>query len=195
MAKHARFKPRRWPIFVITALLVAIIVSAFVYVEKEKIDLQPMDEVPTVPTQIIAEQPTIKPSRVTQIFVPATEPSYVINNGVTELNSCMPQIDPPLDGKGIGSVYECMDFARPGTSSQGLSILAGHSSCRVDTVFNRLNEQGDTLIGREVLLKTETSGNKWLVYQINAAYKPDKNELPYMEEIWGNSETPLGLAY
>lgn len=167
----------------------AIVSLVVAFVDKAQNDLRPLSDTPAVSTpQKIEEPVSIDPSRVTQLFVPALDPHLVINNEVFGLDSCRPQIEPPLDGVGIGRVYECMDFALPSTSSPSLSVLAGHSSCRVDTVFNRLNEQGASLVDREVWIKTEKSGDKWLVYKVTATYQPTKDELPYMDTIWGSSE-------
>ena len=189
--KHRQFKPRRWPLFAFMAMVAAIVVTLVAVTRPPTNDLQAKSDRPETSSTTAPVVPqAIGPSRATQVFIPADDPDLVINNGVSDLASCMPEIEPPLDGSRIGAIYECMDFALPSSSSPSLSILAGHSSCRVDTVFNRLNQQKQSLINREVSIKTEASGDKWLVYRIEATYEPTKAELPYVDKIWGSAEVP-----
>lgn len=82
-----------------------------------------------------------------------------------------------------------MDFALPSTDSSSLTIIAGHSAPSFETVFNRLYPQGKKLVGREVLLRTQTSGSHWLVYRIQSVDTPLKTELPYRADIWGDGST------
>lgn len=82
-------------------------------------------------------------------------------------------------------MYGCTDFGQPGSDSDAQAVLAGHSSPRQETAFNRLYRQGAQLEGREVFLRTEASGKRWLVYRIDRVYTPLKSELPYMTDVWG----------
>lgn len=82
-------------------------------------------------------------------------------------------------------MYSCGDFAQPGTSSSSFAVLAGHAGAHVDTWFDRLYQRGTTFVGSEVLLRTKTSRDAWLVYTVQAVYTPDKTQLPYVYEVWG----------
>ena len=190
--KHRRFVPRRWPFFAVISSLVIAILLIIVPSPQQPDDVltisdRPLTPVVSPPSPVVVAS-SIAPSPVTQLFVPSLDANLEINNGVLPLDGCRNEINPPLDGYHIGAVYECMDFEHPSSASTSISVLAGHSSCLTDTVFNRLNVQRDTLIGREVWIKTQASGNKWLIYQIETTYEPLKSELGNMEEIWGSSE-------
>lgn len=191
-AKHRRFQPRRWPFFVFLALMVTIIAGLVYIAQPASKDVLPINDRPqetaSVRTTQSIDQPaqSIPASPVTQIFIPSENANLEINNGVLPLDNCRSGIQPPLDGYHIGAVFGCTDYEYPSTSSTSLSVLAGHSSCLVDTVFNRLNRQLESLIGREIWVKTQTSGDKWLVYQIETTYEPPKDELSSMEVIWGS---------
>lgn len=127
----------------------------------------------------------VAPSPPVELFVPSDNPDLEISTAVTPMpTECREIIDPPRDSDGIAGVYSCGDFDQPGTSTEGLAILAGHAAAGIDTEFNRLYQRGDSLRGQEVFVKTETSGDHWLEYSVDEVFTPDKNELPYMEEVW-----------
>ena len=186
--RHSQFKTRHWPLAVFLGLLVALVVTIIVVTNQQpRLDTLQMTDAPkaTILSQTPNLEPVIEPGEVTRIYVPGTE----INHGVLSLDSCLPEIDPPREGSLIGAVYACTkDFEQPSTSSTSLSVLAGHSSCKVDTVFNKLNKLMDTLQGREVWIQTTATDGRWLIYQVEQIYNPPKDQLPYVEEIWGSSE-------
>ncbi|MDQ5982674.1 MAG: hypothetical protein QG549_671 [Patescibacteria group bacterium] len=191
-ARHRRFKPRRWPFFVFLALMVAAVAGLVYIAQPADKDVLPINDRPQETTSVQTTQSIDQPeqsipaSPVTQIFLPSEDSNLEINNGVLPLDNCRSGIVPPLDGEYIGAVFGCTDYEYPSTSSTSLSVLAGHSSCLVDTVFNRLNRQLESLVGREIWVKTQTSGDKWLVYQIESTFEPPKDELSSMEVIWGS---------
>lgn len=144
-------------------------------------------------TQRSTETPTPSPtpvisiagSPVVQIYVPSDNPDDVINSQVYPMpTSCQNVIKPPESGQNFQQVYQCTDFAMPGTSTSSNAVVAGHSSRYVTTVFNRLYTQGASLIGKLVYVKTVNSGSHWLVYKVQNVYEPLKKDLPYMEQIW-----------
>lgn len=127
----------------------------------------------------------IPPSRATAIYIPNSDPDLAISTTVQPLGGCREVIDPPRDGENFGGVFGCKEFAQPGTDSPGVTVLAGHSSKDDDTAFNRLYQQGDDIVGKRVFIRTEASGKRWLEYRIDKLFVPQKSELPYMTEVWG----------
>lgn len=120
-----------------------------------------------------------------QLYVPNSDPDLVISTSVHVLEGCRTVIDPPRSGPGWAGVFGCSDFAQPGSSSPSLAVLAGHSSRSLDTVFNRLYQQGTALENQMVYVRTQDSGEHWLSYRVLHTYVPAKNELPYMTAVWG----------
>lgn len=184
--KHAKFQPKRWPLFIVVIAFAALTVAGTtISLQNPRIDTLAVTNVPTVnAVPIPVSQARIAPSRVMNIFVP----SVGINNEVLQLDSCRNGIAPPVEGSYIAAVYQCSDYENPSSASTSVSVLTGHSSCKVDTVLNKLNDHKSTLVGQEVLIKTETSGNSWLVYRIETVEEPRKQDLGNSERIWGSTE-------
>ena len=140
---------------------------------------------PTATPEPIVESPiVIEPSAPVGIFIPSDDPDLVISTEVKPMEPCQELIDPPR-GSGVGDIYYCTDFAMPGTDSEGKTVIAGHASQKVDTWLNRLQVQGDSMLGRQILLQTASSDQRWLEYIVTGVYQPAKEELPYMTEVWG----------
>lgn len=127
----------------------------------------------------------IPPSQVTNLLIVNEASHTVLATDVRPLEKCMPAIDPPRQGEAVGGTYQCMDYAMPGTEQKGLAILAGHSSVNIKTDFNSLYIQGNRLVGDKVRVQTTKSDGKWLEYTVKNVFTPDKNNLPYMPEVWG----------
>ncbi|MDE9364406.1 sortase [Luteipulveratus sp. YIM 133132] len=127
----------------------------------------------------------VRPSPATQIYIPNADADLRISTDVKPLDGCRRVIDPPHSGPGFGGVFGCTDFAQPGTTSPSLTVVAGHSSKDLETAFNRLYVQNDRLVGQLVYLRTEASGDRWLVYRITAVHVPSKKDLPYLPQVWG----------
>jgi hypothetical protein len=128
---------------------------------------------------------SLAPSRAVEIYLPNSNPDLVISTSVEALGGCRSVIDPPRNGPDVGGVFGCTDFAQPGTSSPDLAVLAGHSSKKLDTAFNRLYQQGSALTGQTVYVRTEDSGDRWLAYRIEHTDTPQQDELPYLTSVWG----------
>jgi hypothetical protein len=131
------------------------------------------------------ELTAISASPAVQLFIPNSDAELALSTPVLPMHDCRTVIDPPRDPEGFGQVYGCSDFAQPGSDSPSLTVLAGHSAQSTEAAFNRLYRQGESLEGREVYIRTEASGDRWLVYRIDNVYVPDKEDLPYMAEVWG----------
>lgn len=100
------------------------------------------------------------------------------------MEPCLELIDPPR-GEGIGDVYYCTDFAMPGSQSDSKTVLAGHASAVIDTWFNRLQAQGESLLGGQIFIQTTASDQFWLEYTVTGVYQPSKDQLPYDARVWG----------
>lgn len=139
----------------------------------------------TITPKPTPEPVVIQPGKVTELYIPSDNPSLVINTGVLQMPSdCKSVIEPPIGTPDQGEVFQCGDFAMPSTSTDQNVLLAGHSSHGLDTVFNRLYPQGESMVDRQVFLRTTTSNEQWLEYRVSAVYEPSKPDLPYMGEVW-----------
>ena len=158
---------------------------------------------PTPPTDKPAV--TIAPGKVQQIYIPSQHKLMVVNAPVAAMpTSCKQVIDPPRDDRFRG-VFQCTDFADAGTTSSGTVVLAGHSSsnhayntmfdhlsctatsCGATTVAEGCNVEQSTLPGREVDLRTDTSGTHWLVYRVTDVYCPSKDtstDIATKKQLW-----------
>lgn len=181
---------------------IAAVVFSWIYwtPETDKLELSP--EVPTpevtidpdstedilTPTPSATKTETaptvIDPSPPVNIFIPNDDPNLAISTVVKPMAPCQELIDPPR-GEGAGDIYYCTDFAMPGTNSGSKTVIAGHASKNIDTWLNRLQSQGDSMVGKQILLQTEASGDQWLVYTVSDVFEPTKEQLPYMTEVWG----------
>jgi hypothetical protein len=199
-------RPRIWHIWIGVAVAVVLACVAVFYFTAA-MSTQALPQAPALTptqkpaaTQQATETPTSSPtpvisiagSPVTQIYVPSDNPDDVINSQVYPMpTSCQNVIEPPESGQNFQKVFQCTDFAMPGTATATNAVVAGHSSKYITTVFNRLYAQGASLIGKLVYIRTQASGDHWLVYKVQNVYEPLKTELPYMEQIWAPTEGRL----
>jgi hypothetical protein len=192
-------KPRRrerWGWGVVAVVLLVITVISLITAMRTQPSLEAPALTPTpkpAATQDVAQAPTPSPtptvsidgSPVVQIYVPSDNPDDVINSTVYPMpTSCQHIIKPPEDGQNFLKVFQCTDFAMPGTATNNNVVVAGHSSKYAETVFNRLYKQGESLIGRLIYIRTVKSGTHWLVYKIQKVYEPVKKDLPFLSQVW-----------
>lgn len=160
---------------------------------------------PTVsvsPTPSQSETPvTIKQSRPLEMYQPDTKlrtDVRVLPEG--DRNPIHPPTlfhaywDPEPFGKnGIASSYGL------GTDTPDLAVIAGHSWNRnAKTVFNPLFnwETGKygIRVGDELWVRTQASGKRWLVYELQKIFTPNKGggpgSLRNSKEIWGTNANP-----
>lgn len=195
------YKARRWPLYLslfASTLLIGYFTVGILFAPPSTDSVPPLQAAPTVSPvspQTLEATPTASPSviskaaiasgAVRQLYIPSTDSTKVIDTPVLAMpGSCQTVIEPPTSGPHVGDIFQCMDFAMPGTDTSTNVVVAGHSSYDLITVFNKLYPQGQSLIGRQVLIRTETSGSRWLDYQVQNVYEPSKDQLPYMAEIW-----------
>lgn len=137
-----------------------------------------------VETVTEVEELVIEPSLALEMIIPLNEEGVGVEvaGEVKPLDNCRQGIYPPNNG----DIYNCVDFALPGTSSPSTVILTGHSSRWVDTALNALSRQTrEELLGREVWIRTEASENRWLIYDIMDVVVIAKPDLAASTYIWG----------
>lgn len=216
--RRIRTRKRRtwlWVIVILLAMVLAGVVGYNISMASSEASLpkalpQPtMQTVPTTPpTSSATPTPTPTPTpiviptgQVTQIYLPSTDPSLTIDAPVLQMpTACKSVIQPPEEGPDKLKVFQCGDFAMAGTDSPGNVIITGHTSALPQydgAVLNKLRAQvddkdpGKLLVGREVFLRTTTSGANWLAYKITAVVTPSKSDLPYDTAVW--TDVPGGL--
>jgi Sortase domain len=210
--KYQRNHQSRWTIAIHVSLMVALCVSGM-YLMVYQFAATPQDVKPLSDTSLqpvpslsvsvsasVVPEPTtatplpsitIAPGDVKQLYIPATDPNLAIDTPVAPMpTNCSVIINPPQSTRAEAlSVYQCMDFSAPGTDALGTTVLAGHSSLAHswNTVFDHLQQWGDSIIGRTVYLRTTTSQGHWLLYKVTNVYRPSKStgaDNAVKQEIW-----------
>lgn len=109
-------------------------------------------------------------------------------------------IDPERDQITSACYYTAPDkpYRLPGSQTDDLVVLAGHTWRRGDAAFNFLWDwqrgAWSVAIGDEVWVRTQASGNAWLVYRAVSLHTPDKDGgLASDESIWGTGPLPNRL--
>lgn len=103
-------------------------------------------------------------------------------------------IDPKTMDKACALTGEGYPYELPGTDAKDLVVIAGHTGAGVSAVFNKLYdgtaERHNVAVGDYLYVRTETSGQDWLVYRATDLHDPDKKALASNPEIWGNEPMP-----
>lgn len=109
-----------------------------------------------------------------------------------------PLTDGALDPAGLATacyyVAEDRPYTLPGSDTADLSVLAGHAAAGRPAVFDDLYDTaGETFTlaeGDELLVRTEASGDSWLVYRATDFHAVGKSSLGGDPEVWGESAMP-----
>lgn len=140
-----------------------------------------------------AALPHVAASEPLEFVVPHADPDKEIVQEVREDDGACDPIDPPTN-----DVYYCSNAGAgtqlPGTDSSDLAFLAGHSlrDPARDSPFDRIDEMGAEMVGKDAYVRTEASGDQWLVYSVAERIQIDQDDLAFSEEIWGDADgTPL----
>ncbi len=105
-------------------------------------------------------------------------------------------LDPDRSRMMVACYYVAPDrpYTLPGTATSDLSVLAGHTWRGGDAAFNALfdwKRQAFTVtLGDELWVRTEASGQSWLVYRAIALHTPRKDALADDPEVWGTAPLP-----
>lgn len=104
------------------------------------------------------------------------------------------KIDPKSMDKACALTGERYPYALPGTDSDDIVVIAGHTGAGVSAVFNKLYdgkaERHTVAPGDTLFVRTETSGEDWLKYTATDLHDPDKGSLADNAEIWGAGPMP-----
>lgn len=151
---------------------------------------QETPEASDTPTPATTPAPLIASSAPTALYLPNIDEALRINT-VPQSLTCGSTIPYPTSGPNVWKAFYCDDYALPGTNMPHYGIITGHStkSDQTDTIMNRLLAQSSTIVGKEILIKTKTSGNRWLAFRFTAVYSVDKKYLGDATELWGDSAT------
>lgn len=171
-------------------------------------DVQEVPSVSTKPESTTSEtqEPTtaykaeVGQSEPVQLYQPDTE----LNIRVLELpDESRDPMTPPTymeaywNPQPIKPLDPDLSYA-PGSDTPDLSVIAAHTSFgSVDEGFNRFYDWREAQfmieLGDEVWVKTEASGDGWLVYKlVNQVFVP-KGELADSSEVWGKAAKPNHL--
>lgn len=143
--------------------------------------------------EVVAEQsPPIDPSPVIEMYVPALKMHATFEEGACRVKDGA--INPDTMDKACTYTSEDKPYSLPGTNAKDIVVITGHTGAGVPAVFNDLydgaKDKHKVSIGDKLYLRTEASGNTWLVYSATDLHEPQKQELSQSPEIWGEGPTP-----
>jgi Sortase domain len=188
---------RRTPAIVLAVVAAVLVVVALVAVlrgQGEEPSAAPADSSPataaaTAPPETHEAQKVVPASAPVELVVPHADPDLeIVEEVLPDTGPCDP-IDPPTN-----DVYYCTDpgagVQLPGTDSSDLAFLAGHSlrDPARDSPFDRIDDMGEEMVGKDVYVRTESSGDDWLVYSVEERIQIDQDDLAYSQEIWGDAD-------
>lgn len=85
-------------------------------------------------------------------------------------------------------------YSLPGTNSEDIVVIAGHTGSGVEAVFNSLYDghanRHRVQIGDALYLRTQSSGAAWLKYVATDLHEPQKELLSGDAAVWGTGATP-----
>lgn len=153
------------------------------------------------PSEVATTPQAIEPSIPVSIRVPSVGLDVQILPESCPVDDGM--VHPPIDEAEKPCYYTAADkpYQLPGSDTADLTAIFGHTGhCDADcAAFNRLYDwqQQQWLVqpGDELYLRTEASGDSWLVYRAADFYTPDKygdgaGSLANSSEIWGSQPRP-----
>lgn len=140
---------------------------------------------------------SVPPSRPREIYFPrfgvtvpvAGAPCPVVNG----------LLDPDRTAYGVACFYTAGDkpYTLPASATKDVTVLAGHTYRFGQAAFNVLYDwKAQTFAasaGDELWLRTEASGDQWLVYRAVAFHTPPKSGLATDASVWGTGPLPSRL--
>ena len=185
--------PPRMRLYIAIALLVALIITAVTVVlaftgeNKESEEAALSTSAPPAPLDV-----TVNPSRPVEMYIPS-----IGLRADFETENCAVTdgaIDPDTMSEACAYTSDDRPYSLPGSNASDIAVIAGHTGAGVPAVFNDLYdgtaERHQVSIGDELFVRTEESGDLWLVYEATDLHEPEKSGLSQSEEIWGTSATP-----
>ena len=154
---------------------------------------------PTVPDRVIAQSPTQK------LYFPRKQQTRTVAAKICptikEVDGS-DMLDPDRTDFMVacGFVRKDYPYVYPGSVTEDLAVIAGHTWQGGDAAFNLLYDwkKGKFLIsdGEEMWVQTEESGDDWLVYKAQQFFTPMKyagskgKSLAESTDIWGTKAQP-----
>lgn len=108
-------------------------------------------------------------------------------------------LDPDRTAYGVACFYTAADkpYTLPASGTKDVTVLAGHTYRFGQAAFNVLYDwKAQTFAaaaGDELWLRTEASGDQWLVYRAIAFHTPPKSGLATDASVWGTGPLPNRL--
>ena len=146
------------------------------------------------PTTEVAAEPAavIEPSPAVEISIPSIDVRAGFEDGSCRVKD--DKINPDSMREACTYTAEGKPYALPGTDSPDIVVIAGHTGAGVPAVFNNLYDgranEHKVSIGDKLYLRTENSGDEWLVYTATDLHDPSKDGLEQDSSIWGEGPMP-----
>ncbi|MDO5506938.1 MAG: hypothetical protein Q4F64_01225 [Corynebacterium casei] len=186
--------PPRMRLYIAIALLIVIILAAITAVVSRGGDNDEASEEAVISTSASPAplDVTVKPSRPVEMYIPSIDlrtDFEAENCAVTD-----GAIDPDTMSEACTYTSDDRPYSQPGTDASDIVVIAGHTGAGVPAVFNDLYDgtadEHQVSVGDELFIRTEESGDLWLVYEATDLHEPEKSGLSQSAEIWGTSATP-----
>ncbi|WP_411709392.1 hypothetical protein [Corynebacterium sp. LaCa116] len=173
------------------AAILAVVVLGIV----AAVGLSGRPKAPTPPpsTEVAAEPAAaIEPSPAVEISIPSIDVRANFEDGSCRVKD--DKINPDSMREACTYTAEGKPYSLPGTDSPDIVVIAGHTGAGVPAVFNNLYDgranEHKVSIGDKLYLRTENSGDEWLVYTATDLHDPSKDGLEQDTSIWGEGPMP-----
>lgn len=173
------------------AAILAVVVLGIV----AAVGLSGRPKAPTPPpsTEAAAEPAAvIEPSPAVEISIPSIDVRANFEGGSCRVKD--DKINPDSMREACTYTAEGKPYALPGTNSPDIVVIAGHTGAGVPAAFNNLYDgranEHKVSIGDKLYLRTENSGDEWLVYTATDLHDPSKDGLEQDTSIWGEGPMP-----
>ncbi|MFI5505297.1 Uncharacterised protein [Corynebacterium kutscheri] len=178
-------------ILVSVLIIILLITLSFIFVisrETESSNALPDTE----QSGLITEGINIENSPAVEMYIPRLN-----LRAHFETESCRVKdgaIDPDTLTKACTYTAADKPYVLPGTHAEDIVVIAGHTGSGISAVFNKLyNGSADTHtvhVNDRLYLRTEKSGQQWLVYAATDLHSPDREGLSSDDSVWGTDPTP-----
>ena len=173
--------------------LVAIVAVVLVgIIAALKLNQEPDTPAPQ-PTEVVTEPAAvIEPSPAVEMYIPTIDVRASFEEGSCRVKDN--KINPDSMNKACTNTAEDKPYSLPGTDSPDIVVIAGHTGAGVPAVFNNLYDgradEHKAAVGDKLYLRTQNSGEQWLVYTATDLHDPSKEGLEQDESIWGADAKP-----
>nr|WP_305137905.1 sortase [Corynebacterium aurimucosum] len=145
------------------------------------------------PTEVVTEPAAvIEPSPAVEMYIPTIDVRADFEEGSCRVKDN--KINPDSMNKACTYTAEDKPYSLPGTDSPDIVVIAGHTGAGIPAVFNNLYDgradEHKAAVGDKLYLRTQNSGEQWLVYTATDLHDPSKEGLEQDESIWGADAKP-----